>query len=100
MERKVNTDDIYRPSDDVVARIVSEEFIIIPITSGGGDSDDSIFSLNKYGQAIWNRLSGKRSLKDVVSDLCGEFEASIEEIEEDVLGLVGELLKRKMVTRV
>jgi hypothetical protein len=100
MEAQVDLSSIYVPSEDVVARDVHGEFIIIPIASGIGDSDDEIFSLNKFGRAIWDKLFGKRNLKDVVNDLSKEFEAPIEEIEKDVLGLIGELLKRKMVIRV
>jgi hypothetical protein len=100
MEAHVDLNSIYVPSEDVVARDVHGEFIIIAITSGIGDSDDEIFSLNKFGRAIWDKLSGKRNLKDVVNDLSKEFEAPIEKIEKDVLGLIGELLKRKMVIRV
>ena len=45
-------------------------------------------------------LNGKRSLKDVVKDLSLDFEGSLEDIEKDVIGLVEELLKRKMVVEV
>jgi len=100
MEPKVSLGIIYKQSEDVVARQVHGEFIIIPITSGSGGPDEAIFSLNKFGRIIWDKLSGKRNLKDVVNDLSKEFEAPIEKIEKDVLGLTGELLKRKIVTRV
>jgi hypothetical protein len=96
MEPKVNLNVIYVPSDDVVAREVQGEFIIIPITSGVGDEDE-IFTLNETGRAIWDRLDGKRTLKDIVTGLSEEFEAPLEEIEKDVLGLIEELLKRKML---
>ena len=90
----------YAPSEDVVAREVQGEFVIIPITSGIGDLEDEIFSLNETGRAIWNKLDGKKMLKDVVNDLSEEFEAPIEEIQKDVLGLADELLKRRMLVEV
>lgn len=99
MESKVNLNDIYKPSEDVVARDVQGEFIIIPITSGISESDDEIFSLNETGRAIWDKLDGKRSLKEVVDILALEFEGTVLEIENDCLGLMEELFKRKMVTR-
>ena len=100
METKINMNCIYKPSEDVVARDVQGEFIIIPITSGIGDLEDEIFSLNATGRAIWERLDGKRSLKDLADDLEAEFEAPEIEIEKDVLGLTKELLKRKMLVEV
>lgn len=97
MELKVSLDRVYKPSENVVAREVAGEFIIIPITSGIGDLEDEIFSLNESGRAIWDKLSQDKSLKDIANGLAGEFDAAIEEIEKDCVGLIGELLKRKIV---
>ena len=97
MESKVNLESIYMPSQDVVAREIQGEFIIIPIASGIGDLGDEIFTLNGTGRAIWNKLDGKRSLKEVAEQLNSEFEGSIEEIEKDINGLTVELLKRRMI---
>lgn len=97
MESKGRMDNAYKISENVVAREIQGEFLIIPITSGAGDAEGEIFSLNETGRAIWNKLDGKRSLKKVAQELSGKFEAAKEEIEKDCLGLVEELLKRKMV---
>lgn len=97
MEAKVNPGAAYVPSEDVVAREIEEELIIVPLASGMGDMEDELYTLNETGRAIWDRLDGKRNLKDVVDELCAEFEAPPAEIERDVVGLVGELLKRRML---
>ena len=97
MEPTVNLDSTYMPSQDVVAREIQGEFIIIPIVSGIGDLEDEIFTLNETGRAIWNKLDGKRSLKESAEQLNSEFEGNIEEIEKDIIGLTTELLKRRMV---
>lgn len=100
MEARVDLNNVYLPSENVVARDIHGEFIIVPITSGIGDLEDNIFSLNESGKAIWNRLDGKKSLKDVAGALALEFESAGAEIEKDVLGLTEELLKRKMIVKV
>lgn len=97
MEKKAHLDRVYKVSDDVVAREIQGEFILIPVTSGIADMEDEIFALNETGKAIWHRLDGTRTLKEVVEDLSLEFSGSPENIRNDALGLVGELLKRKMV---
>lgn len=97
MEAKASLDKVYKPSEDVVARDVQGEFVIIPITSGIGDLEDEIFSLNETGRAIWDKLDGKKSLKNIAAELSEEFEAPLEEIERDCMGLVEELLKRRIV---
>ena len=97
MENEVVLDSIYFLSPDVVARDIDGELIIVPLTSGIGDFDDEIFTLNETGCAIWRSLDGKKSLKEVAQSLEMEFVATPGEIETDVVGLVKELAKRKMV---
>jgi hypothetical protein len=100
MKTKVSLTSIYKPSEDVVAREVQGEFIIIPVTSGIGDLEDEIFTLNETGRAIWDKLNGKRSLREVADSLMSEFGASKGEVEKDILGLTEELLKRKMLVEI
>ena len=100
METNVEFDGVYVLSDDIVARKIEGELIIIPLVSGIGDMEDELFTLNETGRAIWDRFDGQKSLKDIVKELCTEFEDPSGEIEKDVIGLVGELLKRKMVVEV
>ena len=100
MKAKVSLDTIYVPTDDVVAREIEGELIIVPLVAGIGDMEDELFTLNKTGRIIWDKLDGKRYLKDVVEEISTEFEAPAREIEKDVIGLTEELLKRKMITEV
>ncbi len=100
MKIDVNFEKIYIPSENIVAREIQGEFIIIPITSGVADMEDELFSLNETGRAVWRKLDGKRKLNDVINDLSSEFEASADEIKKDVLGLTEELLNRKMIIEV
>ena len=97
MKVKVNLKNAYAPSENIVARDIQGELIIVPITSGIGDFEDEIFTLNKTGRLIWDRMDGKKSLKDIARELAAEFKSSEEEITKDVFGLAEELLKRKMI---
>lgn len=100
MEIKASINSIYKPSEDVVARDIQGELIIIPITSGIGDLEDEIFTLNKYGRAVWDKLDGKKTLKEIAKELSLDFEGSLENMEKDVLGLSEELCKRRMLVAV
>ena len=100
MAAQVIPDAIYIPSEEVVAREIEGEMIIVPLTAGIGDADDELFTLNDTGKAIWKQLDGQRSLKNIVENLSAEFESQPGEIERDVTGLVEELLKRKMLVEV
>lgn len=97
MEPKVSLDKIYAVSDDVVAREIEGEIIIVPLVAGIGDLEDELFTLNETGKAIWDKLDGRRSLEEVSAELSAEYQASWGEIEADVLGLVAELARRRML---
>jgi hypothetical protein len=85
------------PSEDVVAREIEGEIIIVPLTSGIGDMEDELYTLNETGKAIWDRLAGVRTLRAIATELAAEYDAPAGDIEQDVLGLVGELARRKML---
>ena len=97
MGKEINLDAVYIPSEDVVAREIEGEIIIVPLTSGIGDIEDELYTLNETGGAIWVRLDGRNSLTNVIDDLSKIFEASHGEMKKDVIGFVEELLKRKML---
>jgi hypothetical protein len=87
-------------SEDVISRDVEGKLIIVPIISDVGDLEGELFTLNKTGRAIWESLDGKRSLREVVDSLSRKFNGSVAAIEKDVLGLLKELLRRRMVVEV
>ncbi len=97
MEKRVNLDIIYALSEDVVAREIEGELIIVPLATGIGEDEDDLFTMNQTGKEIWNRLNGENRLKDVVEELSTEFAAPAREIEKDVVAFVRELMKRKML---
>jgi hypothetical protein len=94
---EINIDKIYIPSEDVVARLIEGELIIVPLVAGIGDMDDELFTLNETGKAIWENLDGKNNLRDVVGALSREYDAEADLIQNDVLGLVKELVTRRML---
>lgn len=100
MNAKARLDAVYAPSEDIVARSIEGELIIVPLVAGIGDLEDELYTLNETGKAIWDRLDGKRTLRDVLEDLSAEFEAPAGEIEKDLVGLVEELVRRRILVAV
>ena len=90
-------DLICMPSEDVVAREIEGELIIVPLAAGIGDLEDELYTLNDTGKAIWGKLDGTRTLRQIVRELAEEYDAPAADIERAVTGLVGELVRRKMV---
>jgi len=97
VEDDVNLNKVYVPSEDIVAREIEGELIIVPLVAGIGDMEDELYSLNDTGKDIWRRLDGKTTLADIAKALAGEYSAQPDDVENDVLGLVTELVRRKML---
>jgi hypothetical protein len=91
---------IFTVSDDIVAREIEGELIIVPLVAGIGDLEDELFTLNETGKAIWKQIDGKTSLETIVTHLADEYTADQDVIKRDVLGLVTELTRRRMLVPV
>lgn len=90
-------DKICVPSEDIVAREIEGDIIIVPLISGIGDSDDEIFALNESGKKIWQLLDGKNSLGEVINLLTLQYDQENSELGDDVIGFVSELVNRKFL---
>ncbi len=97
MELNVTLATICAPSENVVAREIEGEIIIVSLVSGISDAEDELYALNETGQAIWEKLDGERTLKDVAASLAEEFHTSKDELESDVIGFATELTRRKIL---
>ena len=97
---EIRMEAAYIPSEDVVAREIEGELIIVPLSAGVGDMEDELYTLNETGRAVWARLDGRNSLREIALALAQEYEAPAPEIEQDVLGLAEELLKRRMLVEI
>ena len=100
MMENIHNDTVFTISEDVVAREIEGELIIVPLVAGIGDLEDELFTLNETGKAIWKQIDGKNNVETIIANLMQAYRAEQEEIEQDVLGLVAELAKRKMVVEI
>ena len=94
MTPPLTLDTICAPSDDIVGREIEGEIVIVPLVAGIGDADDELYTLNDTGRAIWQRLDGKRTLREVAASLLEEFEASEAELVADALSFADEMARR------
>lgn len=94
MATRINLDAVCAYSENVVARTIEDEVIIIPLIAGIGDEEDELYTLNETGQAIWQELDGKKTLKEVAAALAETFDGPPGELEADVLGFASELTRR------
>ena len=68
------------PSENIVAREIEGELIIVPLISGIGDLDDELFTMNETGKAIWRMLDGNNTLERIVDTLVKEYDCERETV--------------------
>ena len=88
---------IFVRSEDVVSRLIDNQVLIIPLTSGMANADDSLYTLSPTAQDIWDLLDGERTLLEVIEILSAKYNGNNETLQEDVLGFVHEMLSEKLV---
>ncbi len=98
MNSRPTVKSVCAPSENVVAREIEGEMILVPLTADTTDADAELYTLNETGKMFWHRLDGKATLAEIADALAAEFDASAETIAADILGLAGELAKRSMLT--
>lgn len=89
---EISMTDKLMPSEDVVARIIEDEIIIIPLVDGIGKGDDELFTLNEVGKEIWGKLSEGKTVGQIVSEIKDEYIDPENRIEEEILGFLDSLI--------
>jgi hypothetical protein len=77
-------------SDRMVGRRIADEYVIVPIMGRGADVD-SIFTLNRVGAFIWERLDGETRGDAAVAALAAEFEVEAERARKDYCAFLRKL---------
>jgi len=98
-ETDLTGDSIVVPSPDIVAREIEGRIVIVPLASGVGDAEDNLYSLSDTGKAVWERVDGESTLTQIAASMAEEFDASVQEIESDVIGFASELLRRGILAK-
>jgi hypothetical protein len=81
----------FRASDDVVAREVGGEMVLLDLVSG------TYFGLGAVGSRVWEQLSqGEASLAQLADLIEAEFDAPREVIERDLAELIGQLVDKQL----
>ena len=86
-------------SEDFVQRNVAGECLLVPIRRRLTDTN-SIYVLNETGAEVWQRLDGTRSVRDIADDLHAAYEVATEQLEQDLKGLIDDLLSIEAIHEV
>ena len=84
--------DSYTTSDDVVAREVGGEMVLLDLASG------QYFGLDTVGGRIWELLSDRaHTLSELCDVIESEFDAPRERIEADMMALAQQLSEQELI---
>ena len=81
----MNLSDRVRIAQQVMARQVGEEMVMLDLAGG------TYFGLDPVGARIWQLLDEGKTLAEICDVMMAEYAVSREEIERDVLRLADEL---------
>lgn len=91
----IELDQRFQISEDVIAREVAGEMVLLDLASG------LYFGLNPVGSRIWSRLSeGVCSITEICDVIEHEFDASRDQIEGDVVALLRQLSGKDLICQV
>ncbi len=79
------------PTEGFCVRVLGEETIFL------ARKGDVIHSLDAVGSFIWQAMDGKRSLQEIATLICDEFEVSREVAEGDLRTFTDELAAKELV---
>jgi len=97
MEPSLDSSAVYAHSDEVVARVIEGELLLVPLKAGIGEEEGELFALNSTGRAIWDKLDGNSTVTAISESLSAEFQIDPEAMLKDVSGLLTELLSRRII---
>ncbi len=89
---------VYRQSAEVVARQVSAEWILVPIRQNAA-SLEHVYTLDAVAARIWALIDGERTIDDIVTCICDEFDVVRGTAIEDVSTLLSDLEGERLVVR-
>ena len=92
----LSMDTVIKKSENVVFRKIEDEYILVPMVASAADVE-SIYNLNETGAAVWERVDGKKSIKDIIEEIKAEYEDEGNQIENNVISFVREMTEAKLI---
>jgi hypothetical protein len=76
---------------EVLARTGESETILLDVDSG------CFFTLDGVGARVWDLCDGSASVSEIVTAVCNEYDAPRDTVEADVLELLTELSRERLL---
>ena len=80
-----------RQADRVVAQQAAGKWVLLNIATG------QYYALDPVASRIWQLCDGTRSIRQIAEVVSDEYDAAGEAVEDDVVGLVSELVGESLL---
>lgn len=89
----IGPDSRLRRRDRVLAQRAAGQVVLLDLDGG------QYYALDEVSGRIWDLCDGSRDVSTLVSEICRDYDAPAESVEEDVLAFLGEMVEEKLVVR-
>ena len=79
--------------DKATYRVIDGEAVILNLDNG------YYYSLNEVGTRIWEAIDKKKSLNKILDSFKEEYQVPAEQLKNDLLGLIKDLEKEKLIKK-
>jgi coenzyme PQQ biosynthesis protein PqqD len=93
MSRKAESllDERLRRQEGILAQEAQGETVLLRLQDGG------YYALEEVGARIWDLCDGNRSVGEIVTILCAEFDAPEKTVQADVLEFIADLRRERLL---
>ncbi len=95
----MNPTAVYAKHPDYVQRDVAGECILVPVRRSLKDSN-SIYVLNETGAALWQRLDGICTVRDICAAFLEDYDVAPDQLHQDFDTLLADLLSIQAIQEV
>lgn len=90
---------VYGRSNDVVARRIADELLLVPIRGNIADLRN-VYILHGTGEHIWNLIDGSKPLSAISDCVTASFDVERTQAETDAKELIADLLEAGLIGEV
>jgi coenzyme PQQ biosynthesis protein PqqD len=81
-----------RRRDRVLTQRAADQWILLDVENG------QYYALDEVSGRVWDLCDGTRDVSTVIAEICRDYDAPAETVEEDVLSFLNEMVGEKLVT--
>ncbi len=92
MQKKI----VLRKNPNMVTRVIDDETILLPIYKTS-DEINCIYTLNKVGSKVWEKMDGKKTSFEIKNQVLKEFDTTPEEVDKELRNFLKDLKEIKAI---